>query len=69
MFAVDVDTSDELRAQRPRLLFELPGFELPFDVARDREGFLMIRRLDPDSPDERRIEVALNWPRLLERNK
>ena len=66
MFAVDVDTTDGFRAQRPRLLFELAHLRSEYDVARDRDGFLMVREVEQELTDEDRIEVLLNWPRLLE---
>ncbi|MDX1644777.1 MAG: protein kinase, partial [Thermoanaerobaculia bacterium] len=64
LFAVSIDTGDGFRAHRPGLLFELSDVRGAYDVARD--GFLMIRAIEPQSPYESRIEVVLNWPRLLE---
>ncbi len=65
VLAVDIDTTDGFRAGRPRRLFEDGTLTGGYSVFPDGD-FLMIRDLQLESPNDRLVEVVLDWPRLVD---
>lgn len=70
MMVVDVVTEPDFQFGTPRLLFEdpydmHPGRSLNYDVTRDGEHFVMVRR--PPEAEPSQINVVLNWNQELAR--
>jgi hypothetical protein len=60
--AVSIETRPELKAGKPRLLFEGPYFESGHDIAvtPDGKGFILIRESESHS-DPTEMQVVVNW--------
>lgn len=70
MMAVDISAQAELRAGKPRVLFEGPYVKVPYvgrnyDVTSDGQRFVMLKRSEESAPQQ--INVILNWFEELER--
>jgi len=59
MMVVDVKTSPEFSASRPRMLFENAALFAEFDVTADGQRFAMIDTSKNPKPTQ--IDVIVNW--------
>ncbi len=69
MLVVEIEPEEELRAGRPRVLFEKElesaGTFRNYDIAPDGERFVMVQI--PTSTERGQLEIVFNWFEELER--
>jgi Tol biopolymer transport system component len=64
MMVADIGTQPELRAGKPRVLFDGP-YRAEYDVTADGQHFVMVQSPEESAP--RQINVVLNWLEELKR--
>jgi Tol biopolymer transport system component len=72
MMAVDIATQPTFTAGKPRVLFEgpylgAPGTTTNYDLSRDGQRFLMVKRSEQAEAAPTQINVVLNWFEELKR--
>jgi Tol biopolymer transport system component len=72
MMAVDIATQPSFTAGKPRVLFEGPYLRAPgtttnYDLSRDGQRFLMVKRSEKAETAPTQINVVLNWFEELKR--
>jgi Tol biopolymer transport system component len=72
MMAVDIATQPSFTAGKPRVLFEGPYLRAPgtttnYDLSRDGQRFLMVKRSEQAEAAPTQINVVLNWFEELKR--